>query len=299
MAASLWIISTLPSFGQEYSIFSQYMFNGLILNPAYAGSHEALSISAFHRSDFRGVEGAPQTQTFSMHSPLYSNRIGLGMNIIRDQTGITDQLGAQIQYAYKIPMGNAKLSFGLQGGFINYKSSLSILDIKDPDDQVLNSDINGLLPAFGAGVFLSGKKAYVGFSAPQLLQYTIEQQNTGNRVNRDFRHYFATGGFVISMGDHLKLKPNALVKYKEGEKIRYDLNANLLIDEVIWIGASYKSIQTMALILDLQLANQLRIGYAYDFGLPESNYLQVSSHEFGLNYLFSLKPKKVVSPRYF
>ncbi len=286
-------------YAQEYSIFSQYMFNGLVLNPAYAGSHEALSVSAFHRSDFQGVEGAPQTQTFSMHAPLKSQRVGLGMNIIRDQTGITDQLIAHFQYAYKIPVGKSKLSFGLQGGLINYKSSLSNLDIKDKDDLVLNSDINGLLPSVGAGVFLSGKTAYLGFSAPQLLEYNIEQQNTGNRASRDFRHYFATGGFVMTVSEHLKLKPNVLVKYKEGEELRYDLNANFLIDEVVWVGASYKSINTMALILDLQVANQLRIGYAYDFGLPESSYLQVSSHEFALNYLFSIKPKKVVSPRYF
>ena len=284
---------------QEFNVFSQYMFNGLIINPAYAGSHEALSISAFHRSDFQGIEGAPQTQIFSIHSPVKSNRIGLGMNIIRDKAGITDQLGAQIQYAYKIPVGKGNLSFGLQGGFINYKSSLNILDIKDPDDLVLNSDINGLLPSFGAGIYLSGPKAYLGFSAPQLLNYTIEQQNTGNRVERDFRYYFATAGVVISMGEHLKLKPNTLVRYKDGEDIRFDLNANLLIDEVVWIGASYKSINTMAVILDLQLTNQLRAGYAYDFGLPQSVFLQVSSHEFALNYLFSVKSRKVVSPRYF
>jgi type IX secretion system PorP/SprF family membrane protein len=284
---------------QRYTIFSQYMFNGLVLNPAYAGSHEALSVSAFHRGNFQAVEASPQTQTFSIHSPLNSERVGLGMNIIRDKAGVTDQLGAYLVYAYKIPVGNGNLSLGLQGGFINYKSALNILDIKHQDDGVLNSDIRGFLPSFGTGIYYSGKKGYLGFSAPQLLDHTIEQQNTGNRVERDFRHYFATGGFVMNLSPHLKLKPNGLLQIRQGEPLRYDINANLLIDEVIWVGASYKSINTMALILDLQLANQLRVGYSYDFGLNNSEYLQVASHEFALNYLFSVNPKKVVSPRYF
>lgn len=297
------------SYGQQQVMFTQYMFNQLALNPAYAGIHRGISMSFLARNQWVGFDGAPKTQTFSIHSPLKYRSIALGALIIRDQIGITDQLGAQFSYSYRISFLNkTKLSFGLQAGFNQYQADFTSNPNNDPN--LAGQNVNDFAPNIGTGVMWHSDQFYVGLSIPQLFNHTVGDDlevpidpSTGEAIDPDskmIRHYFMTAGYVFQLNPDLKLKPNILFKWVKGAPFQIDLNANFLIKELIWLGVSYRSLDSFDALLQLQLTPQFQIGYSYDF-LTTSDLGRVNrgSHEFMINYVFHLKSDKIVTPRYF
>ena len=164
VAILLWRI---PGHAQQQVMFTQYMFNGLVLNPAYAGSHETVSATALYRQQWTGLDGAPSTQTFSVHSPVKNERVGLGLFIIRDKIAITEQLGSYLAYSYRIPLGNGKLSFGIQGGVNTYQVDYTQINV---DRNAFNrGDLRELHPNAGAGIYYYTDRFYLGGSSPQLF----------------------------------------------------------------------------------------------------------------------------------
>lgn len=285
---------------QQQVMFTQYMFNGLAINPAYAGSHETISATALAREQWVGIDGAPSTQTFSVHAPLKKDRIAVGFLFMRDRIGITTQNVVMGSYAYRIPFPNgAHLSMGLQFGANNYNADFTRLNpttANDPD--LIQNDTRAFLLNFGAGLYYNTQTFYAGFSAPFLLNNFFADENSGARAEL-IRHYFATVGWVMPLNHNVKLQPSALLKVVEGAPLEIDLNANLVFHDVLWIGASYRSFDSVNGIIQFQLTNNLRIGYSYDVTTTELRQFNSGSHELMVNYRFTFNKKRIITPRYF
>ncbi|MEP1033149.1 type IX secretion system membrane protein PorP/SprF [Ekhidna sp.] len=284
---------------QQQVMFTQYMFNGLVLNPAYAGSHESISVTALSRIQWVGVEGAPNTQTLSIHSPVPGKNIGLGAFFVRDNIGVTTQNNFFLSYAYRIQMNRGILSFGLQGGFSDTQVSYDELGLSDAN---LTGTEGSFKPNFGAGLYYRTDRFYAGASVPYILRNGSE--NEANSLPTDIeteqiQHYYFTSGAVFDLSPLVKLKPSILVKAVSGAPLEFDFNANILLDEKLWFGVSYRSFDSIDLLLELQLNEQFRLGYAYDITTSNLRKVNSGSHEIMLNYRFVFSKSKIVTPRYF
>lgn len=283
---------------QQQALFTQYMFNQLALNPAYAGIHEGISATALYRQQWVGFEGAPQTGTLSIHSPMNYRPISLGAVFIQDKIGVTSQTGVQLSYAYRIHITpKMQVSFGLQGGFTNYKANYNDGTTNDP--VLVNSNISEFLPNVGSGIMVHSKRFYASFSVPMMIQQEFDKVNAGT-IGRTMRHYFLLGGYVLDVNENLRLKPNVMFKSVTGAPAQLDLNLNALINDFAWVGVSYRSLQSIDLLFQLQLTNQLQLGYSFDFSTnKDMRAVNAGTHEIMLNYFFELPITKVLNPRYF
>lgn len=286
---------------QQEVMFTQYMFNPMALNPAYAGSHESVSITGLVREQWVGLEGAPSTQTFSIHSPTSNRKVALGLGIINDRLGVSRRTKLNLNYAYRIffPKRKATLSFGLRSSLVNYATQFSKLRVRQVGDiNFENNDLSKLLVNFGAGLYYYTDRYYVGFAVPKLL--TNKLSKTSSSFAREQRHYYLRGGLVFPLGDAFKLRPHFVMKATEGAPLEFDINANLLIKEVLWLGVSYRTGDSFAALLELQILDQLRIGYSYDFyTVTDLSKVQQGSHEISINYRLRYSKHKVITPRYF
>ncbi|MEN8248464.1 MAG: type IX secretion system membrane protein PorP/SprF [Bacteroidota bacterium] len=292
LAISFLVFIAIESLGQFEAGYTQYMFNGLAINPAYAGSHQSLSMSVISRFQSPGFEGAPNTQTFSAHSGIKGKKIGLGLMVITDKIGVIRQTGFYGSFAYKVKFKNSTLSMGLQGGATSVDSDYSQLLIKQPGDPLATGDVKVLQPNIGAGIYYHSKRFYVGASMPQML----------DAVNNEIylmRPIIVTSGVVFKINEALDLKPNILFRVIDQNLVEFHYNMNLLIHEILWVGASYRPGSSISGLLELQLTDQLRLGYAYDATISEINVAEAGSHEIMLNYQLRFTKKKVEHPRYF
>ena len=287
---------------QQAPVISQYMFNGLLLNPAYAGSKPFTSATLMVRKQWAGFEGAPSTQTASIHGLLENKKVGLGMYVSNDHAGIINRTDLMGTYAYHIQLGEAKLSFGLQGGFAYLKSTISDLKVYQPNDPVYSlNTVSNVLPNFGFGSYYYSEKFYAGFSIPEIVSYdpnrslSLEIQN----VHHIVRHYYLTSGYVIIVNDQFKVKPSVLFKYVYGAPLQYDINANILLNNIIWLGASYRSGDAVVILAEYQLSKKLRMGYSFDLTLTELRNYSAGSHEIMIGYDFGYQVPKLKTPRYF
>ncbi len=285
--------------GQQQAMFTQYMFNGLVLNPAYAGSHESISMTALSRHQWVGIEGAPNTQTFSIHSPVPGKNIGLGAYFVRDNIGVTTDNNLFMSYSYRIQMRKGILSFGLQGGLSSVRVSYDDLEISDSNLSGTESDFK---PNFGAGFYYLSNRFYVGLSIP----YILRQRSANNgatlpqEINTDqIQHYYLTSGLIFDLSPLVKLKPSILLKAVRGAPMELDFNTMILFDDKIWFGVSYRSFDSIDLLFELQLNQQFRLGYAYDITTSDLKQVNSGSHEIMLNYRMVFNKSKIVTPRYF
>jgi type IX secretion system PorP/SprF family membrane protein len=297
----LLILLAFKSKAQQQVMFTQYMFNALAINPAYAGHAEALSITALGRYQWVGVDGAPNTQTLSAHSPIKKNKVALGVLFIRDKIGVTEQNGIFTSYAYKVKFGKkGTLSLGMQVGFSDYKATYSTVRTAAAtnDPNFTNDDISSFLPNIGAGAFFSTQRFYVGFSSPFLLNNFVNDSNNSQGADQ-VRHFFAMTGFVVDLSRSLKLKPSGLLKMVSGAPLEMDFNANLIINDIFWVGLSWRTFDSIDLLLELQVNSKLRLGYAYDYTTTDLGRVNSGSHEIMLNYILSFSKTRVITPRYF
>ena len=289
---------------QQTATYSQYMFNTLAINPAYAGSHEALSITALARFQNVGLSGAPNTQTFTVHSPLINSRVGVGLMVIHDELSVIGQTGVHFSYAYRLPVSEkATLSFGLQGGMSMYNAEYTKLDLYNnvqngAPDPAFSQDIRDSRPNFGAGVYYSNQTSYVGLSLPSMVNNVFDRGKDFTTVYQNVP-LIVTGGHVFTLSRMLKLKPNFLFKMVDGLPVEFDINANMLFDEVIWFGLSYKSSKQVVMLTQAKINDQLQFGYSYTISAGPIRTVELGSHEVMLNYRFWFNKKGVVSPRYF
>ena len=289
-------------FAQQDPQFTQYMFNMLPLNPAYAGSAERVSIKALSRHQWVGFDGAPTTQTLTIHSPVWHESLAIGGTLMRDSHGPVTQYTFMADVAYRIFMGDAKLAFGLQGGLNLLQGEFGSLNPLDPGDQVFQQSVNSKAdPQFGFGVMYYSDRGYIGLSAPKLLNTDFFETDSLAFVSEPGQkpHYLLSGGYVFDLGVYHKFKPTFLVKAVEGAPVSFDLSANFLFFEKFWLGAMYRHTDAVGLLAQYHLTNDLSVGYAYDYPLSTLRNYSGGSHEIMIGFEFGNKVKGIRSPRYF
>ncbi|TRX49699.1 type IX secretion system membrane protein PorP/SprF [Fulvivirga sp. M361] len=289
------------SLGQQQILFTQYMFNGLALNPAYAGSDSTLNLTILAREQWLGFDEAPTNQMFSGHTSLgLLDRMGLGLQVEREKIAVTEVLNFYASYAYKIPIGRGKLAMGLQAGVTNQKQNLSDLALPPGvTDPSLDENVSTLLPNFGGGLYYRTSRFDIGFSVPFLVQNSFDKSDIISAAQQ-LRHYFLSGGYLFDLSPSLKFRPHVLVKSVTGAPVNFDLSANFFIKEMVWVGLSLRNLNSLNTILGMQLSKRLKIGLAYDFVTSDLGQVNSGSGEFMLNYrVFKGVPEKVISPRYF
>ncbi|GAA5043814.1 membrane protein [Marivirga lumbricoides] len=292
------LIAQLEVRAQQQAMYTQYMFNGLAINPAYAGSHETLSLTALLREQWVNIEGAPSTQTLSLHAPVKRKKIGLGMLIMKDRIGIINQTGAYGSYAYKVNFENrGTLSMGISAGFSYYDAPFSQVNPNDP--SFANIDVREFHPNVGVGLYYYTPTFYAGISTPQILETTFNRSSKDS--DSEFRrHYFATAGKLFALSPNVKLLSSVLFKAVDGAPAEFDINASVLLQEVLWLGLSYRSFDSFDGIIRIQVTPAFQIGYSYDFiTTSELSRVNGGSHEIMLNYRFSFNKKRILTPRYF
>lgn len=304
----LLCFAAMQAYGQQDPMYSQYMFNMLAVNPAYAGSREVLSTTLLYRRQWVGIEGAPETVTFSADMPIKKKQIGLGFNLTDDRLGIIHTTGLNLSYAYRLRVSDrGMLSMGLQGGFTNYRADYGSVDPSQnssyQQDVAFSGGVSEFLPNVGGGLWFATDRMYIGFSIPKLLKNEFSKYDGANSVegfeNRQNYHYFLGAGYVIGLSDVLKLKPSALLKVVHGSPLELDVNANLWIHDAIGIGLSYRTADAMVGMIELQATPQLRVGYAYDYSITRLQNYNSGTHEIMVRYEFGFDKGKILSPRYF
>ncbi|MCU4155242.1 type IX secretion system membrane protein PorP/SprF [Carboxylicivirga sp. A043] len=289
---------------QQQAMFTQYMFNTLAINPAYAGTHETLSATAHFRSQWAGFDGAPKTQSFSAHGPLRKDNVALGLMILHDKVGVTSVTTFSPSYAYRIHHGSKGiLSLGLQANLTNARSKFSELSPTEGNDVALNQDVNKWYPNFGVGAYWYTQKYYAGISMPMILKndFSTDADIDGDDAGAgEMRPYFAlTGGYLFEISDNFVLKPSMMMRTNYGAPMTVDLNANAYFIEALGIGVSYRWKESVAAIAEIFLTEDIRIGYSYDIILNDINEAATGSHEIMINYKFPFSKKRIVTPRYF
>jgi type IX secretion system PorP/SprF family membrane protein len=289
--------------GQQRITYTQYMFNGLVLNPAYAGTDKYTNITAQGRQQWMGAKGGPNSQTASAHGRLQNGRIGLGMVIEQENVGVTSTLNIYGMYAYKIRITKKNLlSLGLQVGATTYRERLTDLTLpQGTNDPNFANDVTYVQPNFGVGLYYyQHNKFYIGLSVPSIAQNTIDRNNP--MLMTEVRQYMLTGGYLWSLNPRLKIKPNFLLKVVKGAPLNLDLNTSFLIDDKIWVGCSYRLKNSVNPVVELQATQKLRVGVSYDIPtseLTKTNF-RSGSPEIMINYRFvKLMKNRVISPRYF
>ncbi|WET03285.1 type IX secretion system membrane protein PorP/SprF [Flavobacterium sp. YJ01] len=291
---------TVCATAQQEPQYTQYMYNTMSVNPAYAGSTGSTEAALLYRSQWVGISGAPQTQSFSIHSPLRNENLGLGLSIVNDKIGPSDELYFDGNFAYSIPLGYEKrLAFGLKAGGRMLNIDWSKGRYYDSDDVLLNQNINNQIKlAVGAGIYYYTDKWYVGLSVPSFMRSNY-YDDVQESIDYDRLHYYLMGGYVFDLNPNLKFKPAFLVKAVSGAPITADVSANFMIQEKFVIGGSYRTDDSVSILAGFQIAPSFFVGYSFDYTVSQLNKYNDGTHEIILRYQFVQKQSKIKSPRFF
>lgn len=322
------LVWTQQAVAQQDAMFTKYMFNTLVFNPAYAGSYEHLSVNLLHRSQWWGIEGAPVTQTLTIHSPV-NDRVGLGLSLIHDRIGPTSSSQANFAYAYRFKVGPGKLAISLQAGLLHWRADWNKLSFKDqtPDQTYMDAQPSKWLPNFGAGVYYHTNTWYLGVSSPHLVNHDLRDKDAGQPddvpVSGLFRHYYAFGGLALPLrGSALVFRPSFLLKnvglFGDARNARgqvaapteADLDLAFLIHQKLWLGVAYRtaleawtdgssSADSGDIWGAFHFQNGLRLGLAFDYTLTALRQQAGGSFEVMLGYDMQYRVDRVVTPRYF
>lgn len=287
---------------QSEPMYSQYMFNMLNVNPAYAGSRGVTSATAMFRKQWVDMPGAPQTTVVSLETSQREGRVGLGLQLLDDKIGIERTTGLLASYAFRIPVSEkGVLSFGIRGGLINYRANFTQVNTFTPNDPVFNQSVAGFLPAAGAGVHFTTDRFYAGISIPSLLETKLNVRQQADVKSGTFKnlHFFYTMGAVFDLNDEVKLKPSILVKRVNGAPVQFDFNANFWLKDMIAFGVSYRTKSAIVGLVEWQLTDQLRFGYSYDHNITTLRPYSQGTHELMLRFELGSSRSSFVSPRYF
>lgn len=288
------------AYTQQDALFSQYMFNKLLLNPAYAGSKEILAIDVLNRYQWVGIEGAPRTITLGAHTALRNPHIGLGLHAYRDEIGPMVNQGLMATYAYRLIFTNSKLSFGLQAGFKHLAFLEERMRLQYPD-YVFSAPENPIIPDVNFGIYYYSDRYFAGLSSKQLLQneYGISKVNGKNTYTRLLRHFYGLAGTAIPIDDGIIFRPSVLAKFVKNAPLQADFNASVVFKELFWIGMSYRTEKALIFLTEFRLSPKLRVGYSFDYYLNELQPHNKGSHEIRLGLDLELFQLRELTPRYF
>ncbi|MEY4604549.1 MAG: hypothetical protein RIT43_1841 [Bacteroidota bacterium] len=293
------VLVAFSSIAQQEAMYTHYAFNTLSINPAYAGSREALTITALHRSQWVGFKGAPTSQTVNLHAPIGTD-MGVGLSLLHDKTGPVNATSVFADYAYKLPVLTGTLSMGIKAGIDMFNIGLTELTAIDQGD-VAAQNYSKINPNVGLGVHYSEDKYFVGLSSPRLLPLRYYEDNVqGYKANQKI-HAYLMGGYVFDINSKLQIKPIALIKTTGAAPTQAEITGIATLDKRLELGAMFRTGDAFGVLAGFNFDNNLRIGYSFDwsYGLNTGRY-NAGSHEIVLRYDFIQGVnKKIVSPRNF
>lgn len=287
LAIVLFLAFAVQAIGQQYPVFTQYYFNELVLNPAYAGSQVQLSLTAMYRNQWVNFPGAPKTYSISGHTALAKNKVGIGLMVNHDEIGSYKNEHVYASYAYKLHFHEATLSMGLQAGFNLLGADYSKLDLQTQGDASFYNILNTVKPNFGAGLFFTKKNFFVGLSVPFILNNKIAS-NVENILGnlKEARYYYLRGGAVLPLDrfGKVKINPSLLVRQQEGQPLSVDINNAFIFHDVFSAGVSYRTGDSFISFIDLKISEKFHFGYSYDWTQSDLNKFSNGTHEFMINY---------------
>ena len=291
----------ISSIAQLSPLLDQYQVNGLALNPAYAGSQEALNIELHSRMQWVGFEGAPRTLSLSMHSPMRDKRVNLGIIILSDRYGSNRETGFLLNYAYRLELGKGNLAMGLAAGGTSLSSEADAIRYVQPGDLLLQDPARrAFIPEFSLGAYFHSDRYYAGFSMPLFLGHTTNASN--GKYNLSFNlaeaNYMFVSGIIFRISQDFELLPSMLLRINPSSNTQFDLSCNIIYGEKIWLGATLRTNGNLSAILQMQINSQIRVGYSYGYEISELSNYQQGSHEILMVYSFKYL-LEVISPRYF
>jgi type IX secretion system PorP/SprF family membrane protein len=264
-------------------LYAQYISNPLLINPAYSGLNNNLNASLTYRKQWAGFDGSPTTVNASGHSSLFDNKMGVGFFIMQDKAAANKNTELQATYAYRIPLKNNVLSFGLQAGLINYRNNNDDLNPKDPTAPEFSDNQSYSRPSFGAGVILNSERYFFGLSVPRMLK--AQTKINGLETDLYQQHFYLTGAYIVFVTERIRLKPAVLLKAVKGAPASADLNFSMNLDEKYTAGIYTRNFNTYGLMAQLKLKDNVRFGYAFEVPTNKSVGARFTSHElmFGIN----------------
>ncbi|PRX15175.1 type IX secretion system PorP/SprF family membrane protein [Nonlabens ulvanivorans] len=298
MGIFLVLSGTSVLHAQQDPQYTQYMYNQNVINPAYAGTRDGLTLTTLYRQQWTGVTGAPETLTFSGSTPI-GDRVGVGLSVISDQIGPVKEKNFYGDFSYKLQVGKkTTLSLGLKAGVTFHDVNLNFVNTTQPGDPLFSEQLNEQYLNLGAGAFLYGDNWYAGFSVPNMLNSTHLDED-GLTFGSETQHYFLTGGYVFDINENIKLKPHAMVKGAFDSPLSFDLNTNVLFNNKFEVGVSYRYEDSFSGLVGMQLTDNVKVGYAYDRVVSDIQVAANSSHEIFLTYDLNFPRKVMQSPRFF
>lgn len=292
------MFTAFVSYAQQDAQFTQYMYNTININPAYAGSRGALSIFALHRTQWVGLDGAPVTNTASVNTPLNASNLGLGVSIINDKIGPTTENTISADLSYTVPTSETfKLSFGIKATANFFNLDVNRLNPVD-DDPSLHDFNNKFTPNIGAGVYLHSDKAYVGFSIPNFIESNRYDDNEV-AIFKEKINYYLIAGYVFDVNESIKFKPALLTKVVAGAPLQMDVSGNFMFNDKFVVGLAYRWSAAVSAMVGFQVTDGMYIGYGYDHETTNLNNYNSGSHEIFLRYEIFKNNDKIITPRFF
>lgn len=289
------------SFAQQDAQYSQYMFNSLVLNPAYAGSRESISIVALHRNQWVSIPGAPKTNTLSVHTPLKNQKLGIGFHILTDEIGPKSTAGVLGSFAYRIKLKSGKLAFGIRAGVYSYRFKWNEIDYKDATD-IYNSSSQAqkIVSTYDFGMYYYTNSYYIGGAISHLDEdnYTASNGFSGATASLS-RHFIGTVGKAFRFSDAVTFKPSMVIKTVKNAPGSVDLNASFLFSGNFWFGLGIRSNNGLVFNFEINPTRKLRLGYAYDYQMNKLKTVSNGSHELFIGFDLDITKDKTLSPRYF
>ncbi|MCI4443281.1 MAG: type IX secretion system membrane protein PorP/SprF [Lentimicrobium sp.] len=293
------------SYAQQEAQYTQYMYNTIVVNPAYAGSRDAMSIFALHRTQWVGLDGAPVTNNFSIHTPINGSNVGLGLSVVNDKIGPSDENNIAVDFSYTIHTSDRyKLSFGLKASANLLNVDFTKLHIYNPGDPRFQDNIdNKFSPNIGAGIYLHSDNTYFGLSAPYLLETKHFDKSANNSsssfIAREKIHYYFIAGHVFDLSANVQFKPSILTKMVQGAPLQVDISGNFLINEKFTAGLAYRWDAAFSALVGFQVSDSWFIGYSYDMDTTKLANYNSGSHEIFLRFELFNKNDRIISPRFF
>lgn len=293
------MFTAIAGFAQQDAQYTQYMYNTINVNPAYAGSRGALSFFAQNRTQWVGLDGAPITNTISVNTPFNNTKLGAGLSIVNDEIGPSTSNSISADLSYTIPVSESfRLSFGIKGTVNLFNIDVNKLNPGDQTDPQFQNFDNEISPNIGAGLYLHSDKAYVGFSIPTFLE-TDAYNDNDVAIYKEKINYYLIGGYIFELSPSTKFKPAFMTKLVEGSPLQVDVSANFMFIDKLTLGVAYRWSAAVTAMAGFQISDAFYVGYSYDFETTALENYNSGSHEFFLRYEIFTKNSRMVTPRFF
>lgn len=292
---------SIVSHAQQDAQFTQYMYNTIEVNPAYAGSRGALSVFGLYRTQWVGLDGAPETSTFSVNTPLNNSDLGLGVSLVNDKIGPTNENTLSADLSYTIPTSESwNLSFGIKGTANIFNLDVNKLSMEDQDDEQFQNLKNRISPNVGAGIYYHSDRAYIGLSVPNFIE-TNRYNSDDTAIFKDKINYYLIAGYVFNLDrlEYVKFKPALMTKMVEGAPLQVDVSGNFMFNDKFVLGLAYRWSASVSAMAGFQVTKGMYLGYGYDHETTRLRKYNSGSHEIFLRFEFFNNYNKMISPRFF